>query len=35
MYDLSDLPIRLPDVIEEPEKCLMEQKIINSLTTII
>ena len=36
MYDLSDLPNNVRYiVIGEPEWCLMAQKIINSLTTII
>ena len=38
MYDLSDIEIhqkRLPIVIGEPEWCLMAQKVINSLTTMI
>ena len=35
MYDLSDLPLMLAIVNGEPVWCLMTQKIINSLTTII
>ena len=35
MYNLSDLPIRLPIVIGESEWCLMEEKIITYLTTLI
>ena len=35
MYDLSDLPKKLPIVIGESEWCLMAHKIINSPPNII
>ena len=34
MHDVSDLQIRLPIVIGEPEWCLMAQKMINIVNFI-